>query len=84
MQNYEGEPMQEVPYIINSRNRIMINRQNALLVLLYDTVSFFANFSIVIAMCAKPPHIVKKEFQLLRSAALIQGNLEASSFPSLV
>jgi hypothetical protein len=35
-------------------------------------------------MCAKPSHIVKKEFQLLRSAALIQGNLAVSSFPSLV
>jgi hypothetical protein len=62
----------------------MINSQNALLVLLHDTISSFANFSVATAMCAKPSYIVKKEFQLLRSAALIQGSLAASSFPSLV
>jgi hypothetical protein len=58
--------------------------ENALLVLLHDTVSSFANFSVATSMCAKPSYIVKKEFQLLRSAALIQGSLAASSFPSLV
>jgi hypothetical protein len=61
MQKQEGDPLQEVPHIVNGRNLTM-NIQNALLILLQDTASSPLNFSVAAAMCAKPSHFFKKEF----------------------
>jgi hypothetical protein len=61
-----------------------MNSQNALLVLLDGIASSPMTFSVATAMCVKPSHILKKQVQLLRSAALIQESLAASSFSSLV